>query len=507
MTPFTEPINHPSVSPIAPTSGLAPSPAFVPHPLARDRSLETRHSFGERLSALSLLVDALIIFGCLVFSYWLRFEVLTEIGVKPQLISFMHYLPYIVMADCSLLGAFAYYGAYDPSKLLQLRQVGITVVRAIVLWAVIFLSFTLIFKFQPPISRLFVMLSSGTVLFAVVGWRYVFHRSLQNGAAAARLRQRVLFVGWNETARALCESVTGGPHPSHAVVGYVRSGLENIAPSPTSVPDLGSLNDVSVLLQDHDIDVVILSSFDLNQNEIVSLANLCEREMRQFKVIPSFFPILVSGLRLESMSQVPVLGVTRLPLDHLHNRTLKRFVDILGASVGLTVFAPVMLLFMLLVRLESPGPVIYRQWRLGRNGRRFQILKIRSMQMGAERQSGPRWAKPNDPRRLRIGAVMRNWSIDELPQFWNVLKGDMSLIGPRPERPELIESFKYEVPHYNARHTIKPGMTGWAQVKGLRGDTDLAERITSDLFYMENWNLLLDLQILALTLIARKNAY
>ncbi len=479
----------------------------MPSPLARDGSLESRHSFGERLSALSLFVDALIIFGCLMFSYWLRFEILTEIGVRPRLISFTQYLPYIVMADCSLLGTFAYYGTYDPSKLLQLRQVGITVVRAIALWAVIFLSFTLIFKFQPPISRLFVLLSSATVFFAIVGWRYAFHRSLQNGAAAARLRQRVLFVGWNATAKGLCESITGGPHPSHAVVGYVRSGPEDLAAFPTSLPDLGEFNDAPTLLQKHDIDVVILASFDLSQTDIVSLANLCEREMRQFKVIPSFFPILLSGLRLESMSQVPVLGVTRLPLDHLHNRTLKRLIDILGASLGLILFAPVMLFFMLLVRLESPGPVIYRQWRLGRNGRRFRINKIRSMRIGAERQSGPRWAEPNDPRRLRIGAFMRNWSIDELPQFWNVLKGEMSLIGPRPERPELIESFKYEVPHYNARHNVKPGMTGWAQVKGLRGDTDLAERITSDLFYMENWNFLLDLQILALTLIARKNAY
>ncbi len=506
MTPFTEQDGAGTAT----VDALAASPPYVSRqrPIERDGSEETRHSFGERLTAFSLFVDALIIFGCLVFAYWLRFELLTEIGVRSRPIPFSQYLPYIVMADCSLIGAFAYYGCYDTSKLLQLRQIGITIVRAITLWGVIFLSFTLIFKFQPPISRLFVALSAVTVFAAIIAWRYCFHRYLQNGAASVRLRQRILFVGWNESSARLGESVTGGRHPSHAIVGYVSCGpADDSSPPPAGVRLLGDLDDVPTILSEQDVDVVILSTFDLNQSELVSLANLCEREMRQFKVIPSFFPILVSGLRLESMSQVPVLGVTRLPLDHRHNRALKRLIDIFGASLGLIIFAPVILLFMTAVYLESPGRMIYRQWRLGRDGRRFQILKIRSMRLGAERKTGPRWAKPNDPRRLRVGAFMRQWNIDELPQFWNVLKGEMSLIGPRPERPELIESFKYEVPHYNARHNVKPGITGWAQVKGLRGDTDLAERITCDLFYMENWNFLLDLQIIALTLIARKNAY
>ena len=509
MRPLIERDNVCTGDTTMPGAAFAASAAYLPrpHPAGRDGSLETRHAFGQNLAALTLFIDALLIFGCLAFSYWLRFDILTGIGVRPEKIPFTLYLPYIVMADCSLLGAFAYYGTYDPSKLLQLRQVGLTIIRAIILWGVIFLSFTLVFKFQPPISRIFVALSAGTVFFTIIGWHYCFHRALQNGAASARLRQRILFVGWNTSAASLSESITGVSHPSHAVIGFVRSGRQDTTPFNPLIRDLGRLEDVSDILHVHDIDVVILSSFDLNQDELVSLANLCEREMRQFKVIPSFFPILVSGLRLESINQVPVLGVTRLPLDHLHNRAIKRLLDVIGASLGLLIFAPVILFFMGLVFLESRGPIIYRQWRLGRNGRRFQILKIRSMKLSAEHQSGPRWAKPNDPRRLRIGVFMRNWNIDELPQFWNVLKGEMSLIGPRPERPELIESFKHEVPHYNARHNVKPGITGWAQVKGLRGDTDLAERITCDLFYLENWNLLLDLQILALTLTARKNAY
>jgi exopolysaccharide biosynthesis polyprenyl glycosylphosphotransferase len=239
----------------------------------------------------------------------------------------------------------------------------------------------------------------------------------------------------------------------------------------------------------------------------VGLANLCEREMVQFKIVPSYFQILVSGLHLETVSGVPVLGVSQLPLDLPVNFLLKRMTDIVGALVGLILSIPLIAFFSMLVYAESPGPVIYRQRRMGRNGQPFDILKIRSMRLDAEAGTGVGWTVKEDPRRLRVGAFMRRWNIDEVPQFWNVLKGEMSLVGPRPERPELIQNFKDEIPHYNARHNAKPGITGWAQIKGLRGDTDLGERIRADLYYLENWNMLLDFQIMALTFVKRRNAY
>jgi lipopolysaccharide/colanic/teichoic acid biosynthesis glycosyltransferase len=200
-----------------------------------------------------------------------------------------------------------------------------------------------------------------------------------------------------------------------------------------------------------------------------------------FKVVPSYFSILVSGLHVETISGIPILGVSRLPLDRLFNKLVKRLIDI-------------------------AGPILYRQRRLGRNGRTFEMLKLRSMRLDAEANGKVGWSTKDDPRRLRIGRFMRRWNIDEVPQFWNVLIGDMSLVGPRPERPELIRNFKHAIPHYNARHTVKPGITGWAQVNGLRGDTDLADRISHDLYYVEHWNLLLDLQTMLLTFLNNRNA-
>ena len=269
---------------------------------------------------------------------------------------------------------------------------------------------------------------------------------------------------------------------------------------------LGDFSSIERILKDQEVDMLIVNDLSAPRLEIIALANLCEKEMIDFRVVPSFFQILISGLHLETLNGVPVLAVDALPLDRPINILVKRLLDIAGALVGLILFGPVIAVFSVLVYLESPANPFYSQRRTGRKGIPFDIYKIRSMHPDAESDGKPGWTMENDPRCLRIGAFMRRWNIDELPQFWNVLKGQMSLVGPRPERPEFIETLKDEIPHYNARHSIKPGITGLAQIRGLRGDTDLTERINSDLYYLENWNLILDLHIMMLTFLRRKNA-
>jgi exopolysaccharide biosynthesis polyprenyl glycosylphosphotransferase len=271
---------------------------------------------------------------------------------------------------------------------------------------------------------------------------------------------------------------------------------------------LGSLHEMGDILRRNAVDMVVLAETETLQSEgAMYVSKVCEREHVQFKMVPHFFEILISGLRPSVVGGVPVLGVDSLPLHALENRLVKRTLDILGASIGLLLAWPLILVFGAVVYLESPGPIIYRQLRSGRNGKSFYMSKIRSMRVNAENDGKACWATENDPRRLKIGAFMRKWNIDELPQFWNVLKGDMSLIGPRPERPELIERFKLTVPHYQARHTCRPGMSGWAQVNGWRGNTSLDERIRFDIWYVENWSLILELRVILMTFLHQKNAY
>jgi exopolysaccharide biosynthesis polyprenyl glycosylphosphotransferase len=292
------------------------------------------------------------------------------------------------------------------------------------------------------------------------------------------------------------------------VVGYVDlpPGATQHTP-PGNVPYLGSYEDLTEVLQREFVNVVILTDVNIPRNAIVEVAATCEKELVDFKIIPSYFPILVSAMQVEHLSGIPVLGVDKLPLNSLANRLVKRAVDILGALAGLAIAAPFILVFGILIYLESPGSIFFRQERIGRRGLRFDMFKLRSMRPDAAAQDHlAQSTVRGDPRLLRVGAFMRRWNIDELPQFWNVLVGDMSLVGPRPERTYHSEILKNQIPHYNARYISKPGLTGWAQIHGLRGDTDLTERIQHDIHYMEHWTVLLDIQIAFRTIFSFKNA-
>jgi exopolysaccharide biosynthesis polyprenyl glycosylphosphotransferase len=396
---------------------------------------------------------------------------------------------------------------YEGRWLLHRRSPLGDVIAACLLWGAGFLGFSLFFKFQPPLSRVYVGVATSTAMAGLYAWRQLFYCWLRKEAVAGKLRQRILVVGWTAYAQRLKEIIERDPSHPYTVVGCVPAPDSDFHQEPPAgVLRAGAYDEIRNLVETLAVDIVLLADANVRIKHCEMLAGLCEKELVQFKVVPSYFSILVSGLHLETISGIPILGVSRLPLDRLFNKLVKRLIDIVGAMVGMFLSAPLIVIFGTLIYLESPGPILYRQRRLGRNGRTFEMLKLRSMRLDAEKDGKVGWSTKDDPRRLRIGRFIRRWSIDEVPQFWNVLIGDMSLVGPRPERPELIRNFKHAIPHYNARHTVKPGITGWAQVNGLRGDTDLADRISHDLYYVEHWNLLLDLQTILLTFFNRKNA-
>ena len=463
----------------------------------------------EFVLTMVLMADAVMIFVALWLGFWVRFysgliPLYNDVKSVP---GFYDYFNLLAMGTVLLLATFGYLRLYSRRCLMRYLQTARVIIRGAMFWLFAYLAVSLILKFDPPISRLFMAASFVCLLGAMLAWRIVLFKILHLGFLAINLRQRVLFVGWGTEAEQLEMEIRNDSRHPYEIIGCVPSPQGRLyRQPPRSVPILGDYHNLVTLLEHRCADIVILADLYSNMGEIIGLVNLCEMEFAQFKVIPSYFQILASGLRLETISGVPVLGVSELPLDHFLNRLIKRVVDIVGAAVGLLFSVPLMIFFGLLVARESPGPIIYRQKRTGKNGRDFCILKIRSMRINAE-EKGAQWAKENDPRRLAIGGFMRKWNIDEIPQFWNVLKGEMSLVGPRPERPELIAQFKYKIPHYHARHTCLPGMTGWAQVNGWRGNTSLEERIRFDIWYVENWSVGLDFRIMFLTFLKQKNAY
>ena len=479
--------------------------------------LRRRSVQSDTLNALAFFGDLAMIVVGLLFGFWLRFKSglipfreswwTTGGSFQDRLLS--DYLGIITVGALMLLFTFGQLRLYRTRHLLRFRRVAAIVVRGCIFWLLAYLSLSLVLKFNPPISRIYALSSAVGAMVAVLAWRGLYHRILQSDWVAPTLRQRVLFIGWNEEAARLASAIHADASHPYDIVGCVPSLAGEFGRPPgTDIRCVGETSELAALLREHAVDMVILADLGGRADDIVALTNLCDRALVQFKVIPSYFQILVSGLQLETISAVPILGVAELPLDRLSNRVLKRTVDLVGAVVGLVGSLPIMAVIGALILLESPGPILFRQERVGRSGRRFRMLKLRSMRLDADRQDHlSQSTLRDDPRLLRIGAFIRRWNLDEVPQFWNVLMGHMSLVGPRPERTFHSEKLSHEIPHYNARLMSKPGITGWAQVNGLRGDTDLTERVRYDLYYLENWSLMLDFQIMFQTFISRKNAY
>ena len=463
----------------------------------------------NKLVALAFLGDAAVVWGSLLLAYFLRFDTaLSEHGtIDPAGYEIADYFGHFVVGVTVLLAILTNFRFYDRRNFLSYHRTFKIIGKSALLWTVVYLSITLILKFEPSISRIYCGLGFLSILGVLPLWRYFLWKLVNRDRIASRLRQRAIVIGWSEEFEKAYRIFRDSPDRPFEVCGIISPPGEKLPEERHSdLRVIGRYEDLPLLLRMQICDVVLVANLNHHTNELIQLSALCEKEMVEFKLVPTWFRVLLSGLDLESISGMPVLGISRLPLHSALNQYVKRAVDIFGALVGLAISAPLIGLFGLLIYLESPGPIFYRQRRLGLGGKLFDMIKLRSMKLDAEKGGSPGWTVKDDPRCLRVGKFMRRWNIDEIPQFWNVLRGDMSLVGPRPERPELIQDFKEVIPHYNARHHIKPGITGWAQVNGLRGDTDLSERVRFDLHYIENWNVLFDFQIMFLTFFKRENA-
>ena len=337
--------------------------------------------------------------------------------------------------------------------------------------------------------------------------RFILFRLEIHIARKGNHARRVLIIGTDSVAAHLKRGLEADPRLRSNVVGFIRGTTGETDPSLPSQLIRGGLQELDAILDTHPADQIILSDSNIGHQRVLEIILACERNMITFNMVPDMFRIMTGSMDMQTVDDIPLLGVSRWPLDYFWNRTLKRMEDVVGAFFGLLLIAPFIAFAAILIKRTSPGPVFYRQKRCGETGREFTIYKLRTMHTDAEKETGPVWTVENDPRRTRIGPFLRYTNIDELPQLWNVLRGDMSLIGPRPERPHFVEKFKEDIDRYMWRHVSKPGMTGWAQVNGLRGNTSIEERIKYDLYYLENWSLAFDFKILLRTFSAHTNAY
>ena len=433
--------------------------------------------------------------------------------IKPESVDrFLHYAPYaLLFALVVILTSYLRRGYHwqRPSGFLDIfsKALGtVTIAFLVALAAVVFFLPDQINPGMAPFPRGFLLVSWGLgVGFITLGrWSYnVFVHLLQRRGIG---RQKVLVVGSGDIGRMLIQKLQGSHDAGHEVVGYIEANGEDIRVA--DLPRLGLPSDIPEVIEKYEIDEVVIGLPEASHRELVRIISLCEREKVSIKVFPDVFQIMAAEVSVSDLAGLPLLSVRDVALRGW-KLSLKRAYDLAIAVPALIFLSPFMLLIALLIKLESPGPVFYIQERMGLDARPFPMIKFRSMRTDAESR-GPGWTTPDDPRKTRLGAILRKLSVDELPQLINVIRGDMSVVGPRPERPVYVEQFRQYIPRYMERHREKAGMTGWAQINGLRGDTSIVERTKYDLWYIENWSLWLDFKITLLTFVrifTDRNAY
>ena len=458
------------------------------------------------------LLDMVMLVLAFVLSYQARnFLTLFDRPLNPP--SLERYLPTLVLHVTLVLVVFYASQLYHQprvfSRIDQMRRI----IVAVTLGAMLaFGSQGLIFKtttFEVDYPRsMFFYAWIFSALLVTVGreaHRMIRYRLRQMGID----RENLLIIGTGKVARDIMHRIRSNPDLGYAIVGVI-SGRTKGKNNLSGVPVIGTYADIPGVIDRCAVEQVIIALPDAQRSELIDLITLCQRGQVDIKVYPDMFAYMAGDLNVDDLGGTPLITVRDIALRGW-KLSLKRGLDIFGSAIGLVLFSPLMLLTALLIRLESAGPTFHIQERMGLDGRPFPMIKFRSMRVDAE-SSGPGWTVQDDPRRTKVGKIMRRTNWDEMPQLINVLLGHMSLVGPRPERPVYVQAFREQIPRYMERHREKAGMTGWAQVNGLRGDTSIAERTSFDLWYVENWSLWLDIQIILRTLLMivlrrDKNAY
>lgn len=459
----------------------------------------------KHFNRLQVLIDAFVIAFSYVMAWVIKFQILKNDDGK---LPFKVYMLAMVAIVAVYLVLYHMFNLYTPKRVQGRRLELWNIVKANTVGIALILGVLYLIKmidFSRWMLFYFVVLNVVLETIARNLIRYFLRSIRRNGYNL----KHIVLVGYSRSAEEYIDRILDNPQWGYKIRGILDDHIE-AGTEYRGIKVIGRIANLMVILPENRLDEIAITLGLSEYYRLEEIVNLCEKSGVHTKFIPDYNRVIPTKPYTEDILGLPVINIRHVPLTNTFYAAMKRTMDIAGALCAIILFSPVMLFSAIMIKITSPGPLIFKQERVGLHNHTFMMYKFRSMDVQAPEQEKSKWTVKNDPRVTNFGKFMRKTSIDELPQLFNVLKGEMSLVGPRPERPFFVEKFKEEIPRYMIKHQVRPGMTGWAQVNGYRGNTSIKKRIEYDLYYIENWTLGLDVKILFLTIFRgfiNKNAY
>ncbi|PHV70157.1 undecaprenyl-phosphate glucose phosphotransferase [Sporanaerobium hydrogeniformans] len=457
------------------------------------------------LNSLQVILDMLMIVVAFLAAYYVRFFIMKDGIITLEFIR--NFLPILLMLPVYFI-LYSVFDLYHSRRIKPFAQEIYSILVANLLGFLI-LTLGLFFFDLSDFSRynlgLFLIFNIGGTLFERGCIRYLLRHYRKRGFNL----KHCLVVGTSPTTAQLLDKIKAHPYWGYNILGIIRSDGRKSSVFG-GYPILGNVEDLPHILTKYYADIVMIATDENSAEQLGTLLKVCETSGVKTHIIPYYHKYVPAKPYIDDLDGLPIIDTRHVPLDNPFCSFLKRAFDIAFSLVAIFLISPLLIFCAVMIKCSSPGPILFKQERVGANRKSFWMYKFRSMRVQTDEEEKDKWTTKDDPRKTWWGSFMRRTSIDELPQFFNVLKGEMSVVGPRPERPYFVEKFKQEVPRYMIKHQVRPGITGWAQVNGYRGDTSIEDRIAHDLYYIENWTLSFDFKIILMTLwsgFINKNAY
>lgn len=461
----------------------------------------------RQLNGIHVFIDILVISLSYLLAWFFMFGGNNNAVLSKELyfIALIPIIPLYILLN-------AIFGLYAPKRVSGRREEISNIIKAnsiglLIFTLVLFMGSKNYYMYH--FSRKLVFIFYGMDIVLTILERNVIRYILRLMRAKGYNQKHILLIGYSRAAESYIDRVLANPEWGYNIRGILDDNMER-GFEYKGIKVIGTIENLELILEMNVLDEIAITLSIKEYERLERIVNDCERSGVHTKFIPDYNHVVPTVPHIEDLQGLPIINIRYVPLTLLHRALSKRIVDIIGSLVGIILFSPIMFIVAVLIKLSDKGPIIFAQERVGLHNKPFKMYKFRSMAVEPPQKEAKKWTTKNDPRVTAIGRFIRKTSLDELPQFFNIFIGDMSLVGPRPERPFYVEKFRDEIPHYMIKHQVRPGLTGWAQVNGYRGDTSIEKRIDHDLYYIENWSMGFDFKILFLTVFKgfiNKNAY